>query len=155
MSEGFYMRFWIEFWWAVHNIVAHPLMSFSFNSKWSNRFHDWTAEKAERAELLMYARKELERLTGVVLKAHASVPKVERIFLTDFAEQLLGPWYESYDDQPEMIPKINKLVEETCAAWKEFMRSGTKPDTSKWHDNQCMLFGMLVEEMSPLDVSRN
>ena len=145
----------VSFWWAVHNIVAHPLMSLSFNSKWADQFHDWTAEKAERAELVSYAKKELERLTGVVLGAHASIPKVERVFLTDHAEQLLGPWYEAYDDQPEMIKGINRLVEETCAAWKEFMRSGTKPDTSKWSDEQCMLFSLLVEETSPLDVTRN
>lgn len=34
------------FWSFVHNVIAHPLMGLSFNSQWSNKFHDWTAELA-------------------------------------------------------------------------------------------------------------
>lgn len=34
------------FWEFIHNVVAHPLMSLTFNSGWSLRFHDWTGDKA-------------------------------------------------------------------------------------------------------------
>lgn len=37
-------------WWLVHNCVAHPSLSLSFGSGYSQRFHDWTAEKADAAE---------------------------------------------------------------------------------------------------------
>lgn len=33
-------------WAFLHNALAHPLMAFSGNSGWANRFHDYTAEKA-------------------------------------------------------------------------------------------------------------
>lgn len=32
-----------KFWFAVHNIIAHPLLC--IGKKWADRFHDWTAEK--------------------------------------------------------------------------------------------------------------
>ena len=32
--------------WAVHNCVAHPLLTLSFSARWATRFHDWTADKA-------------------------------------------------------------------------------------------------------------
>lgn len=31
------------FWYIVHNMLAHPLLIFSW--KWTDRFHDWTAER--------------------------------------------------------------------------------------------------------------
>ena len=33
-------------WEFIHNVIVHPLMGITFNSKWSHMFHDWTAEKA-------------------------------------------------------------------------------------------------------------
>ena len=30
-------------WWAIHNLVAHPLLV--TGAKWATRFHDWTAER--------------------------------------------------------------------------------------------------------------
>ena len=50
------MRFAIWFWWAVHNVLAHPLLTLSFDSGWSERFHGWTAGMANKLE-----RKWLER----------------------------------------------------------------------------------------------
>lgn len=32
-----------KFWFFVHNVIAHPLLC--FNKKWSDKFHDWTADK--------------------------------------------------------------------------------------------------------------
>jgi hypothetical protein len=32
-----------KFWYIVHNIIAHPLLI--FNTKWAEKFHDWTANK--------------------------------------------------------------------------------------------------------------
>lgn len=39
-------------WWWLHNVVAHGiLMGFTGeNSKISRRFHDYTADNAEKAE---------------------------------------------------------------------------------------------------------
>lgn len=34
------------FWEFVHNAIAHPAMAFTFNSRLSLRFHDWTGDKA-------------------------------------------------------------------------------------------------------------
>ena len=33
-------------WVLVHNCIAHPLMAVTLDSKWSVKFHDWTATKA-------------------------------------------------------------------------------------------------------------
>jgi hypothetical protein len=33
------------FWSFAHNVIAHPMMFFTFNSNISIKFHDWTAEK--------------------------------------------------------------------------------------------------------------
>jgi hypothetical protein len=44
------MRIIIELWWAMHNMVAHPLLTLGLNARWANRFHSWTAGKAEVAE---------------------------------------------------------------------------------------------------------
>lgn len=33
-------------WAAVHNLIAHPLLTLSLDSRWANHFHDWTARKA-------------------------------------------------------------------------------------------------------------
>ena len=38
-------------WWAMHNLVAHPLMTLSGYSSWADRLHDWTAERAAAAEV--------------------------------------------------------------------------------------------------------
>lgn len=35
-----------KLWEFIHNVVAHPFMGFTGNSKWSEKFHHWTAEKA-------------------------------------------------------------------------------------------------------------
>lgn len=32
-----------KFWVFVHNLIAHPLMAISGESRWSERFHEWTA----------------------------------------------------------------------------------------------------------------
>ena len=34
-----------KFWFAVHNLIAHPLLC--TGKEWADRFHDWTAEKME------------------------------------------------------------------------------------------------------------
>jgi hypothetical protein len=34
-----------HFWLAVHNLIAHPLMTLSGYAKWSDRFHNWTGER--------------------------------------------------------------------------------------------------------------
>ena len=31
-------------WVIVHHVIAHPLMA--LGTRWGDRFHDWTAEKA-------------------------------------------------------------------------------------------------------------
>jgi len=33
-------------WEFIHNVIAHPQMGITFNSAWSIKFHDFTAEKA-------------------------------------------------------------------------------------------------------------
>lgn len=38
-------------WWALHNCVAHPWLTFSGDAGWAVRFHDWTAEKGAAAEV--------------------------------------------------------------------------------------------------------
>ncbi len=40
------MRFREHLWWAVHNLVAHPLMTLSGYAAWSDQFHEWTGAKA-------------------------------------------------------------------------------------------------------------
>ena len=32
-----------KLWFIVHNAIAHPLLT--LNTKWADRFHDWTANK--------------------------------------------------------------------------------------------------------------
>jgi hypothetical protein len=64
----------------------------------------------------------------------------ERIRLNAEAEQLLGPWYAQYAHNEDCIAIVNRFVEEVLEAWKEWKRSGTEPDTSQWHDNQCTLW---------------
>lgn len=36
------------FWDIIHNVIAHPLLI--FRTRWSERFHDWTAKKAYNNE---------------------------------------------------------------------------------------------------------
>jgi hypothetical protein len=36
----------MKLWEFIHNVVAHPLMGITCNSKWSIKFHDFTADKA-------------------------------------------------------------------------------------------------------------
>lgn len=31
------------FWTFIHNVIAHPLLA--LNTRWSHRFHDWTANR--------------------------------------------------------------------------------------------------------------
>jgi hypothetical protein len=135
-------RFWIEFWWAVHNVVAHPLLTLSLNSGWANRFHGWTAGKAEDTAFMAKAAPEERQL----FDAYMSIPTADRtgvegrIYLTPECEELLGPWYEGGRGNSEVVCMINCLVDDVTDAWKEWKRSGTDPDTSCWSDNQCMLW---------------
>lgn len=39
------MKIKYYFWNLVHNCIAHPVMGLTCNSKFSERFHDWTARK--------------------------------------------------------------------------------------------------------------
>jgi len=32
-----------NFWFAIHNLIAHPLLVTRAN--WAFRFHDWTADR--------------------------------------------------------------------------------------------------------------
>lgn len=32
-----------RFWYFVHNAIAHPLLVLGY--KWTDDFHDWTADK--------------------------------------------------------------------------------------------------------------
>lgn len=36
----------------IHNVIAHPLLGLTFNSKLALKFHKWTAEKAWPTEKL-------------------------------------------------------------------------------------------------------
>jgi hypothetical protein len=38
------------FWFAVYNILAHPLLA--TRAKWADRFHDWTGDQMGQDELL-------------------------------------------------------------------------------------------------------
>lgn len=38
------MKFREKVWCFIHNAIAHPLLV--FEGAWSDRFHDWTADKA-------------------------------------------------------------------------------------------------------------
>jgi hypothetical protein len=57
------------FWEGVHQCLAHPLMFLSFRSKWSERFHHYTADKAwpveEKQEEPKAESKEKERGTKI------------------------------------------------------------------------------------------
>lgn len=56
------MRRWVylEFWWALHNLVAHPLSQFAWwlslcgcwpwMAELGNRLHDWTVPRHTRGE---------------------------------------------------------------------------------------------------------
>lgn len=39
---------WIEItrWAIVHDLIAHPLMALTRYSRWSMRFHTWSARRA-------------------------------------------------------------------------------------------------------------
>lgn len=37
-------------WWAIHNIIAHPLGEIAFwlhLERWGNKLHDWTVPEHE------------------------------------------------------------------------------------------------------------
>ena len=83
----------------------------------------------------------MKRIMAIIAELFSAKP--ERIRLTEEAEQLLGQWYAQYAHNDDVIGVINRLVEEVLEAWKEVHRSGTSPDTAQWHDNQCVLWGIL------------
>lgn len=51
-----FLKLKVEFWWAVHNLVAHPLITLTFKSRLAYRFHEWTADRISEAALADYLK---------------------------------------------------------------------------------------------------
>ncbi len=54
----------MNFWWFVHNAIAHPLMGIFQGFSWPDRLHDWTAAKAFESMLGGNSEDDVELRTG-------------------------------------------------------------------------------------------
>ncbi len=61
--------------------------------------------------------------------------------------KVLLDWFKEAET-PEAMDGVRRLLHELALALKVWVKAGIKPDTSRWHDRQCVLWG-IMSSMDP------
>lgn len=116
----------IKFWYFIHNAIAHPLLILGF--KWTDDFHDWSAEKLTIEHHLFKIKEIQQLLTTNNRKMENKIDKLaikpEQVNADNYLEVKLfemmqkeDEYYKEWRDSTHVRMPDGKLYKVTVDDW--------------------------------------